>query len=127
MGWWSDTILGGDPPLDYLHWIGDRTFACIRHERAAELLARACRPPEVANERPSGSLIWPAAPEQSALDAVVRKALGSAAVPLSAEFVEERGNSHIALQTLAVAVVAYGARMSGELRWMTRQAAIGDE
>jgi hypothetical protein len=48
MGWWSDTILGGD-----------RVLTHIGHERAAELLARAGRPPEVANERPSGSLIWP--------------------------------------------------------------------
>jgi hypothetical protein len=126
MDWWSDTILG-DPPLDFLHWIGDRVFAHIGHERAADLLDRAGRPPEVANEPPSGSLIWPPAPERSELHAAVRKALGSVAVPLSAEFGEEPGTSHIALQALAVAVMAYGARMSAELRRMTRQAAFGDE
>jgi hypothetical protein len=127
MGWWSPTILGGDEPMDFVAWIGDRVFARIGHDRVAGLLSRAGQPLDVANERPDGHLIWPPAPERSELHHAVRKALGMVAASLAAEFAEAADGGRFGLQALAVVLMGYGAPMSAEMRRVCGQAAFGDE
>jgi len=127
MGWWSLTILGGDTPLDYVAWIGDRVFARIGRDRVAGMLARAGEPLDVANGRPGGHLIWPPAGERTELHHAVRAALGVVAPSLAAEFAEVDDGGRYGLQALAVVCMGYGAPMSAELRRLCGQAAFGDE